>query len=360
MCRRERWWALVAVLPLLLQVAVAQSWSVGLRGHYGFLWPHRPSSWVLVEGHAVATELFAERRLPGDRPWQRHYRAPSFGVGLLYTGLANPGRIGATARVLPYLQLPFVRGRHGDLGMRLGWGLGYVTHPYDRRGNFKQIAIGSRLNTAIQLMVAYNHWFGRTGLSAGFGIDHWSNGSFALPNLGLNLLSASLGVVRSLGPVTPYVHVPDTAALERPRREQSVVGAMFWSETGRPESGRHSVYSLIGQVQWRLSRKSAVAVGADVFNKGALRTDHPELEDRGRAALTQAGLHAGYALLFGRGELFLQMGAYVYTPVPDEASVFHRLGGRYRIARHLVAHLALKSHYAVADHWEFGIGYRWS
>jgi len=358
--RPDRRSALAAVLLLCALAGEAQPWAIGLRGHFGFLWPHRPSSWILVEDHCTAPELFLERRLPGERPWQRHYRGPSYGFGLMYTGLANPDRIGAAVRVLPYLHLPFTRGPRGDLGMRLGWGLGLVTRPYDRRENSKQIAIGSRVNTAIQLMLAYRHRFGRTELSAGFGIDHWSNGSFALPNLGLNLLSASLGVAQALGPVTPYVHVPDTLPLERPSRELSVVGALFWSETGRPESGRHSVYSLIGQVQWRLTRKSAVAVGVDVFNKGALRTDHPELADDGRAALTQAGLHAGYALLFGRGELFLQMGAYVYTPVPDQAAVFHRLGCRYRIGRHLLAHMALKSHYAVADHWEFGLGYRWS
>ncbi len=358
MSRPEHWWAVL--LLLLAQGAVAQPWAVGLRGHYGFLWPHRPASWVLVEGHGAAVELFLERRLPGDRPWQRHYRAPSFGVGLLYADLANPARIGASLRLLPYLHLPFTRGQRGDLGMRLGWGLGYVAHRYDRRANSKQIAIGSRVNTAIQIMLAYRHRIGRTELSAGLGIDHWSNGSFALPNLGLNLLSASLGVARALGPVRPYVDVPDSLPLERSRREQSVVGAMFWSETGRPGSGRHSVYSLIGQVQWRLTRKSALAAGIDVFNKGALCTDHPELDGKGRPAFTQAGVHGGYALLFGRGELFLQMGAYVYTPVPDEAAVFHRLGCRYRIARRLLAHLALKSHFAVADHWEFGFGYRWS
>lgn len=358
--RPERLLLVVALAGSSTGRAASPPWAIGLRGHVGFLWPHRPSSWILVEDHCVAPELFLERRLPGNRPWQCHYRAPSFGVGVLYTGLANPERIGAALRVLPYLHLPFTRGTRGDLGMRLGWGMGLVTRPYDRQENPKQIAIGSRINTAIQLMLAYRHRFGRTELSAGFGIDHWSNGSFALPNLGLNLLSVSLGVAQALGPVAPHVHVPDTVPLERPRREQSVVGAMFWSETGRPESGQFSVYSVIGQVQWRITRKSAVAAGVDVFNKGALRTDHPELEAKGRAALTQAGVHAGYALLFGRGELFMQMGAYVYTPVPEQAAVFHRLGCRYRIARHLLAHMALKSHYAVADHWEFGFGYRWS
>lgn len=359
-CRLDRGAVLTACVLVLSCTGFTQSWSIGTRGHLGFLWPHRPSSWILVEDHCVAPELFMERRLSGHRSWHRHYPGASYGFGALYTGLANPERVGAALRLLPYLYLPFTRDGHGDLGMRLGWGIGYVARPYDRHENTKQIAIGSRINTAIQLMMTYRQRFGRTELSAGAGIDHWSNGSFALPNLGLNLLSGSLGVAYALGPTTPYLQVPDTIVLDRSRREQSVVGAAFWSETGRPESGQYSVYSLIGQVQWRLTHKSAVAVGVDVFNKGALRTDHPELVPQGRMALTQAGLHAGYALLFGRSEVFVQMGAYAYTPVPDHAVVFHRLGCRYRIAHHWIAHMALKSHFAVADHWEFGLGYRWS
>jgi hypothetical protein len=113
-------------------------------------------------------------------------------------------------------------------------------------------------------------------------------------------------------------------------------------------------------VQWRTGVRSAFSAGADLFNKGSLATAHTELQGRGRLASTQAGLHGGYALLLGQGEIFLQMGAYVITPVEDDAPVFHRLGGRLRIGRHLMANIALKSHYAVADHWEFGFGYRWN
>src|SRR5690606_33873113 len=100
-------------------------------------------------------------------------------------------------------------------------------------------------------------------------------------------------------------------------------------------------------------------VGLDLFNKGSLASVDPELADGDRWALTQLGVHGGYALVLGRGELFLQMGVYVHSPVPDEEPVFHRIGGRYHSGRRLVWHMALKSHYAVADHWEFGAGYRW-
>lgn len=337
-----------------------QPWSLGVRAHYGFLWPHRPASWIMVEGHASAVELFAERQVSGAQRWHHDYGLPHYGIGVLYTGLANPERIGFGVRVLPYLWLPIRSGDENGFGVRLGWGLGYIDHRYDRRENPKQIAIGSRINTAIQIMPEYRRSIGSWSLSAGIGIDHWSNGSYKLPNLGLNYLSASVAVSRSLSlndGMFPRRTIPDDSVRVR---EWSVVAAGFKSETARPLSGQYTVYSLVGQRQWQVSRKSHLMAGLDVFNKGALATVHPELRDHARWEYTQLGVHGGYALGFGAAELFLHMGAYVYSPVEDEAPLFHRLGVRYRSGEHWVWNISLKSHYAVADHWEFGIGYRWS
>lgn len=359
-CRAERSAVVMMFVGLMAMTGVAQPWAIGARGHFGFLWPHRPSSWILVEGHSSAAELFMERRFSGNKAWHRDYPGASYGFGAWYTRLSDTERTGRVVRVMPFLHIPFVHREHQDLGVRLGWGVGHVERPYHRQRNTKQIAIGSHLNTAIQMMVAYRRRFGSVECSGGVGVDHLSNGSFALPNLGLNLLSANMSLAYVLAAPKPLPALPDTVVPVRPRREQSLVAAGFWSETGRPESGRHSVFTAIGQVQWRTSRTGALSAGVDLFNKGALRTDHPSLVARSRSALTQVGAHGGYALLFGPSEVFIQMGAYVHTPVRDHAAVFHRLGCRHRIGRHWMAHLALKSHFAVADHWEFGLGYRWS
>lgn len=355
----ERYLLLLALLWPLVG-ACSGPWSIGARLHRGYLWPHRPASWILVEGHATGVELFAERELRDERGWQRDYQGPSYGFAMLWSGMADPQRIGGAGRLLPYLHLPMKRGERASLGMRLGWGLGYVEKPYDRTTNTKQIAIGTTINTAIQIMLEGRYRVRSTLFTAGISIDHWSNGSYKLPNLGLNLLSINTGVAFALGEVQPYALPKDTVRfVPSPRRECTVVGAFGINETGRPLSGQHSVGSLIGQVQWRLSRKSSVAAGLDVFNKGSLVSLRPELADRSRAGLTQLGMHGGYALAFGRGEFMVQMGAYLYTPAPDEAGVYHRMGMRYRVGRRMIAHLALKSHFGVADHWEFGFGYRW-
>jgi len=347
---------------LTLQViagAAQQPWSIGVRGHYGFLWAHRPASWILVEGHAGASELFVERRVEGDKAWHRSFKLPRYGVLVLHTRMANPERIGSAIGVAPYLSLPLVEGNHVSFNLRLGWGVGYIAKPFNRRENTKQIAIGSRINAAIQIMPELRIDAGRLALHAGIGVNHWSNGSVKQPNLGLNFISASLGASYALGKAPPERTVTETPGYERERREFSVVGAFGMSEGGRPLNGQRSVYSLSGDASWRVGAKGALSGGIDVFNKGDLPTVLLELEGKSRAELTQAGVHVGASLLMGRGELLLHCGAYLITPAPDDAPVYQRLGMRYRAGKHLLASLCLKTHFATADHWELGIGYRW-
>lgn len=354
---------IVLLLLLIPGFVIGQSttppWYVGAHAHYGFLWPHRPAAWYLVQDHATAFELDLERKFRGDKPWQRLYKDAGFGFGLMYSGMANDEVIGGGVRIIPYLDLPFVSGSRSSFGMRLGWGLGYIFKPFDRVENFKQITTGSRINTAIQLKFRYRIDLDRTRFSAGISIDHWSNGAFKLPNLGANLVSLDLAVGYALseGSVAPVT--PDTTRFQRRRREQSVVGAFGISEVARPLSGQYSVFSVVGQVQWNVTPKSSFSAGIDLFNKGSLQTIHEELRGKDRIDHTQVGIHGGWALGFGRGELLLQMGAYAYSPYPDESPLFHRLGMRYRSGKKLMWHVALKSHYAVADHWEWGVGYRW-
>ncbi len=351
------------VLPLLILSAAAcaqQPWSIGARGHYGFLWAHRPASWILVEGHAGATELFVERQVEGDRAWHRSYGMPRYGVLAVHTRMANPERIGDAINLMPYLTFPLAQGERLSFGLRVGWGVGYIAKPFDRLENTRQIAIGSRINGALQLMPELRYDAGRLGLHFGLSLDHWSNGSARQPNLGLNFLSLALGASYALGHAPPQRTVPETRGFERERREFCVVGAFGMSESGRPLNGQYSVYVLSADASWRVGGKGALCAGFDAFNKGDLPTVLPGLEGRSRAELTQAGAHIGGSLLMGRGELLFHFGGYLFSPEPDDAPVYQRTGMRYRLGKHLLASVCLKTHFATADHWEFGIGYRWN
>ena len=101
-----RYIIVLALIVAFVPESTAQSpWSLGGRVQYGYLWPHRPSSWILVEGHCFAYEVFAEREVSGKQAWHRDYLMPTYGFGVLYSDLANPEKVGAALRLLPYMHL---------------------------------------------------------------------------------------------------------------------------------------------------------------------------------------------------------------------------------------------------------------
>lgn len=343
------------LLPLKAQHSAP--WSLGTRAYGGFLAPHHKSVWIMVDRHAVAGELFLQRPFSGAKKWHAHYVHPRWGLSLL---AMDPGstRAGAAVRLLPYLELPLIAPGHWELNTRIGWGLGLVQNPFQRVDNFKQHAIGGHLNLAAQWAFSVRRNWGRNALDLGISLDHLSNGSMQQPNLGINVASLALGYMWNTGAPAPLPAMPDTTWSRTSRTEVLVMGNVGWTEVYPLESGRRSVFSASASVVRRITAKSAVSGGLDLFNKGTVPVMDEQLADRPRLAYTQAGIHAGYAMLFGAMTLYMDVGTYLHTPVEERAPVFTRVGMRHRVGERLFANFTLKSHFFVADHFEVGLGYR--
>ncbi|MBK7940542.1 MAG: acyloxyacyl hydrolase [Flavobacteriales bacterium] len=234
------------------------------------------------------------------------------------------------------------------LGMRLGWGAGpgdaTVRPKGEQQADRDRLSDQHRDPADVGLTATAS---AVREISAGFGIDHWSNGSFALPNLGLNLLSASLGVAQALGPVTPYVHVKDTVPLERPRREQSVVGSLFWARLDDRRTASTACTARSGRAVARDAQVGSGLRGVTSSTRGAAQRAGIPCGQRA------VGAHAGRAPCRLRTDLRAWRACSCRWGVRTRlcrtrAAVFHRMGCRHRIGRHLIAYMALKSHHAVA------------
>ena len=335
------------------------AWNLGVRGSWGYLSPHHVSMWYLVEKHALMAEVFYERPFSGARPWHAHYGHPSWGIGLMATDAGSPSMLGSVTRLLPYLDLPLLQGSPTTLHARIGWGLGWVMDPYDRRDNHQQIAIGSRVNAAVILALEAERTFGRTTLGLGIALDHQSNGSLQVPNLGINLLTASLSVRRWSG--TPSARkVPfDSLVPFIPAWGTEVMLAWGLQEVVPVGTGKHNVIVGSGTIYRHATPKSSFGAGLDVFNKASIAIRDPELADQGRMSFTQIGLHLGYALRFGGMSILVDQGVYLLSPIDEKTSLYQRIGMRQRFGRRFFANVTLKTHFGAADHFELGLGYHW-
>ncbi len=352
------------VIPFLghaqeLALERAPAWRLGLRGNWGWLSPHHASMWYLVEQHAIMGEVFYERPFSGKLDWHHDYVRPLWGLGFLLTDAGSPTNLGRVARLLPYFDLPLARGHKTSLNARIGWGLGWVQHPYDRSDNHRQLAIGSHVNAAVILALEVQRTIGRDLIGIGASLDHQSNGSLQVPNLGINLVTLNISWRHGFGEMRTFRTPADTLHTDVRGWTTEVMTAWGYQEVEPFGSGQHSVFILSGSMYRRFAPKSSFGAGVDLFNKASLTIRDPELADGPRAALTQLGAHIGYVLHFGDLSILIDQGVYLVSPIDEATALYQRIGMRQRFCRRFFANLSLKTHFGAADHFELGIGYHW-
>ncbi len=350
------------------------SFRLGARGHYGFIMPHHQKMRHLVQGHVRTAALFIERPTSGRKAWQRNYRRPSWGITASYTDLGNPEMLGNAFALFPYLDFPLLKGNAGGLFFRAGTGFGWIQKPFDRKENYKNIAIGSKANITFSFML-HGKWSlpGRWSLSAGLALDHYSNMAIAVPNLGINLPALQLGLARGVGG-DRRVGGPrgKKGALDLDKRgiggqedpwRITLTGGAGVKGASPPNGELFPAVSLMGYLGRNVSQKSQLGIGPDVdwdrtLSYLAAEGDpETEPEDFGISEESRVGVKAAYALVIDRLRLIGQWGVYLYNPYEKEGPFYHRFGVRYDLGR-LLINGTLKTHFANADHFELGVGYR--
>jgi hypothetical protein len=73
--------------------------------------------------------------------------------------------------------------------------------------------------------------------------------------------------------------------------------------------------------------------------------------------LQSFGISAGYGMHFGDMFLLFQMGHYLADEHLVNGPWYHRVGMRHKIKGHLLGTINLKTHFAKADYFEFGLGW---
>ncbi len=348
------------------------AWRVGVRGHYGFIMPHRRGMRHLVKGHIRSGALVLERPTRGAKEWQSEYMRPSWGLTLVYTDLGNPEMLGKGIAFFPYLDFPLWRKGRGGLFFRAGSGFGWIEKPFDRLENPKNIAIGSQGNITFDFMLHAKLGLpGPWSISAGFSFDHFSNMAVQMPNLGINLPSLQLGLFRGLGPpreLKEQKGAPRSLDLDkRGMREDEPPWRYSLAIAGgvkgvAPPNGRlFPALSLMGFVGRDISAKSQLGVGPDIEWNSSLRYLISEERSEGKELPVthdgRIGVKAAYALVIGRLRLIGQWGVYLHNEYGEQGPFYHRFGVRYDLRRWVI-NGTLKTHFAKADHFELGIGYR--
>ena len=354
----HRWttWLATCLIASSGMIAQQPDFSIGARAGYGYLVAHHDNLKRMVDGHIPSMEVFYERVVSGQQQWHHGYKSPSWGVAF-YAADLRADELGNAFRLTPYLLLPLAFDDKQSLDLRFGWGLGLVTRPFDRENNYKGHAIGSALNIHMLLALEYRRHFGRTCVGVGLGIDHFSNGAYRVPNLGINLPAVQLSVRQRFGDGAAM----DTTMLadDMERRTHVIAYATAGvKETFPVNSGKHMAYAVVIAGSRPIGRKFMFEAGLDVFHNTSLEQRAIELDRDPLSSLTQVGVHVGSGLLLNRLTIIWQAGVYAYNGFEEDGPVFNRIGFRHTIGRKWLVNFTLKTHLATADHFELGFGYR--
>ena len=356
-------WLLIFLFPLIsfTQEVNQEHYYLSLKPKLGFLAAHRGTMGHLPQQSCRGAELSVYKRFSNDKYWKNAYRNPYGGLTLYGSTVGNNAVLGQAFGAYGFLEFPFAENRFHVLTFKISSGLGYITKVFDQEENPKNVAVSTHINALICLGLQ-----GRIKLGAKhqllYSIDmtHLSNGSYQVPNLGLNMPYVGLGYAYNFKSVERSVYAPDTLPAIRPRwlknwnfTALAIVSAKEVFPTGEK---KYPVYALSLSERKIFRPKVGMELSLDLISKQAIY-GYKSYIPKNQWKIFQVGIFAGYVLPLDKFHFVLGMGAYVKDRYNPDNGLYHRLGMRYQFGNGLIANLTLKAHWAKADYVEWGIGY---
>jgi hypothetical protein len=331
---------------------------LSLRAQYGFIIAHRPTVMHLQKDHVKGLELEYVIPTNGCDDWQQPFLLPSYSFAYQYLDLGNRAVIGSGHALTGRMIFPLNKNKIVQTYISSGFGIGYIEKPYDRFENYKNVAIGSHINAVVSFSFRAAISTGRySHLDAGISFTHFSNGSFRTPNLGINVPALQMGYSRYLGNALPCRHyeIPP-AAKQHLHKITAAAGAKTVESATGPLT--YGVTSLEASRIYIISHKSRMGGGVDLFYDRTLPWKLNGLHHEGlkKNVAFRAGIHAGYELTPGKWTLLFQNGFYIYDEYDEDGFIYTKVGAEYSLTDKFFICFNLKSHFAKADYFEYGIG----
>jgi hypothetical protein len=309
------------------------------------------------------------KQTSGKKLWQQRRNYPQIGLGITYTNYGDKDIYGHCIGIYPVIPFHIAGGKRISWDIKLGIGVGYITRSFERQPTWDTInnLIGSKLNnfTLAATSVKYNineH----LSLQAGLTLTHISNGSFRLPNLGLNLATGHIGIRYFPGRPTPKRITSYLPQLKNRWLLQARMSMGFCEMQGN-NGPLYPVYMPSLFVSKRYASRNKVFLGVDYSYYKSLEAFlknneiHPGEESR---YATQACVIAGNEFLIGRFGILLQVGVpFKKTARENDGLYFPKMGYNFYVLQNetgpikeLSVHSYIKANRFEADLIEFGIG----
>ncbi len=352
----------VKLLLLIIVMAapgncIAQSGNfIGMRSSIGFVLPHGSSMRHLVQGHAKTIELDFSSEIKGfDKQWYSSLSKPRQGIAFYHMNSGNTKEIGSISALYGYIDFPIFRSKSWLNYLKFGSGISYVQNHFDITQNYRNVAIGSSFNMGFVFAYHIERSFNKFRIGTGFSVVHSSSGAYRLPNLGLNTPSFDITLKYQVNSIrTKTVILNDSL-------DSNIHFDVLLSSGIRSTDVLNKRKRMVHTFQFDARKKNYHVFGynggIDVFYNEAIAFLDEDASTN--SPIIQLGAKIGVDLILDNKTIYLQMGKYLLNESNKDGGFYHRFGGRMVIRERVIANFSLKTHFAKADYFEIGIGYRW-
>ncbi len=341
---------------------------------------------VPESNYVTANSLGLYWQTNGKDAWHQQYYFPKFGFDFIYSTFSNPKQLGYSLSLIPCLEFKS-KNTAKKWRFKAGFGAAYFNKPFDAVTNPANFYIGGNY-TNMTLFDFYRIHNLKKGIQLKYGLTgiHSSNGHTGLPNAGMNIIAAHIGISFINKEMNQKSFV-DSVSKKLSYTLKMGMGYHEFGATSKPVGGPlypsyhfsfwvNKPYSKIGLLQFGFTGAYYTSFYDYIISQ--------EVYTSNQKAKSATGLlFAGHEFVFGKVSFVAQAGIYFYNPfyikqkklegswsnLPDkiEAINSNRIGLMYypfKKANSLVklnnqfhVGLFLKANLAQADLFEYSMGY---
>nr|NQU92019.1 acyloxyacyl hydrolase [Bacteroidota bacterium] len=327
--------------------------------HQGFLISHHPEMLSLTNGFFPSYEFSLLKQTTGKQHCHYLRNYPQIGITYRYSTHGGSRYLGESHSIIPFINFPLLKKTAFSMSFKVGLGVGYLTRKFDRIENYKNLAIGSHYNAAInfqvQMKVMISH---RIYLNAGLSMFHLSNGTIKTPNYGLNIPSVFAGITYKITRKEIAYKIPEIIESRKGKTNFNLIIAGAAKEISKQYDVVYNVYVASGSLTRYYNNVNKILIGFDMVydesNIALMERAGDTIQFQEQAI--KYGLNAGHEWAISNLSLYLSLGYYIYSRYKSDGVIYNKLGVNYLIDGHINLSLILSAYYARADYLALGIG----
>ncbi len=320
-----------------------------------------------LNGPIKGIELGIGKSGIGNANYQEIYGAQKAMLNFRFIELNNKDTFGYAFSLLPSIHLPLSISKNQALRVKVSYGLTFNTQQFNKETNFDNRAISSPLNFGLDLGLDWELRIAkRQYLYLSPGIFHISNGSFKMPNGGINLvyLKAGFGLNQGLANSDLKKH---SYSLDKKLWNYWIYGFATHREFNYfANLDRFWVFGLNQNLTYQINHLYAIGLGADLHYDATQSLTNADGKRVYQVKEHEKYLFAiGLSQQFTLGKIFLPVGVYTYL-VPlsfIKEPVYIRFGLGYHFTKHWFVGSFFKGTVnnkgqLKSDFMEWSLGYR--